>query len=84
MVRSCRNSIQLPETLPGMLITRQKLMDLTEAMRNIHFPENNDKLRKATYRLKFEELFYIQLNILGQKNKRQILIPWNCLFKGWG
>ncbi len=44
-----------------------------EAIRNIHFPENNDKLHKATYRLKFEELFYIQLNILGQKNKRQIL-----------
>jgi len=62
-----------PETLPSPLITGQKLMDLVEALRNIHFPENNDKLRKAIYRLKFEELFYIQLNILGQKNKRQIL-----------
>jgi ATP-dependent DNA helicase RecG len=63
----------IPETLPVTLINRHRLMDLVEAMRNIHFPENNDKLRKATYRLKFEELFYIQLNILGQKNKRQIL-----------
>jgi ATP-dependent DNA helicase RecG len=60
-----------PETLPSSLIERLKLMNFGEAVRNMHYPENNDKLRKATYRLKFEELFYIQLNILGQKNKRQ-------------
>jgi ATP-dependent DNA helicase RecG len=59
------------ETLPQYLINRLKLMDLSGAIRNIHFPESNDKLRKATYRLKFEELFYIQLNILTQKIKRQ-------------
>jgi ATP-dependent DNA helicase RecG len=59
------------ETLPASLISRYKLMDLGEAIRNMHYPESNDKLRKATYRLKFEELFYIQLNILSQKNKRQ-------------
>ncbi len=63
----------IPETLPVVLIKRLRLMDLADAIRNIHFPENNENLRKATYRLKFEELFYIQLNILGQKNKRQIL-----------
>jgi ATP-dependent DNA helicase RecG len=63
----------IPETLSEPLIARHRLMSLFEALRNIHFPENNDKLHKATYRLKFEELFYIQLNILGQKNKRQIL-----------
>jgi ATP-dependent DNA helicase RecG len=63
----------IPETLSESLIAAKRLMNLFEAIRNIHFPENNDKLNKATYRLKFEELFYIQLNILGQKNKRQIL-----------
>jgi ATP-dependent DNA helicase RecG len=61
------------ETMPVNLVKRLRLLALDEALRNIHFPENNDKLRKATYRLKFEELFYIQLNILGQKNKRQTL-----------
>jgi ATP-dependent DNA helicase RecG len=61
----------LQETLPGSLVGRLRLMELGEAVRNMHFPENNDKLRKATYRLKFEELFYIQLNILAQKNKRK-------------
>jgi ATP-dependent DNA helicase RecG len=59
------------ETLPVHLITRLKLPALDEALRSMHFPENSDKLRRATYRLKFEELFYIQLNILLQKNKRQ-------------
>jgi len=63
----------IPETLSEPIIAGHRLASLFEALRNIHFPENNDKLHKATYRLKFEELFYIQLNILGQKNKRQIL-----------
>ena len=76
--------IQFRKRFLLLLLKSRRLMDLVEAIRNIHFPENNDKLRKATYRLKFEELFYIQLNILGQKNKRQISFAWNCLFKGWG
>ena len=45
-------------------------MDLGEAIRQMHFPEGNDKLRKAIYRLKFEELFYLQLNILAQKGRK--------------
>jgi len=58
------------ETIPISLVKSLKFMELGEAIRNVHFPENNDKLRKATYRLKFEELFYIQLHILARKNKR--------------
>jgi ATP-dependent DNA helicase RecG len=64
---------RMAETLPATVINRHKLMYLGEAIRNMHYPENNDKLRRATFRLKFEELFYIQLNILGQKNKRQLV-----------
>jgi ATP-dependent DNA helicase RecG len=60
----------LEETLPQNLRTHLRLMSLDEAIRNMHYPENNDKLKHATYRLKFEELFYIQLNILLQKNRR--------------
>ena len=67
----------LEETLPEYLLNNLKLAILDEAIRNIHFPENSDKLRKSTYRLKFEELFYIQLNILLQKNRRQ------SFFKGF-
>ena len=46
-------------------------MPLTEALVNIHFPANPDLLRKAQYRLKFEELFYVQLNILRYAKDRQ-------------
>jgi ATP-dependent DNA helicase RecG len=62
------------ETLPDSLIKRLKLIALGEALRNMHFPENPEKLKKSTYRLKFEELFYIQLHILLQKNKRQFYV----------
>lgn len=54
----------LPETLPDNIINEACLMGLKSAMRNIHFPESTALLREAQYRLKFEELFYIQLNIL--------------------
>jgi ATP-dependent DNA helicase RecG len=62
---------QVEDTLPANLLKKLKLMDLGEALRTMHFPESNEKLRNATYRLKFEELFYIQLKILAQKTKRQ-------------
>ncbi len=65
------------ESLPDHLIKTLKLPSLGEALRNMHYPENSDKLKKSTYRLKFEELFYIQLNILSQKNRRQ------SFFKGF-
>ena len=53
----------LPETLPEWLIKREKLMSLTEALTVIHSPKTVDSLRLAQHRLKFEELFYVQLNI---------------------
>ncbi|MDH6307537.1 ATP-dependent DNA helicase RecG [Dysgonomonas sp. PFB1-18] len=54
----------MAETLPEGVIKEAHVMGLKEAMRNVHFPENTALLRDAQYRLKFEELFYIQLNIL--------------------
>lgn len=53
----------LPETLPEWLVKREKLMSLTEALTVIHSPQTVDSLRLAQHRLKFEELFYVQLNI---------------------
>ena len=61
----------LPETLSPRIVEQHHLMPLNEALRNIHFPQNPELLRKAQYRLKFEELFYIQLNILRYAKDRQ-------------
>lgn len=61
----------LPETLPPFLLQAHHLMPLTEALVNVHFPPNADVLRRAQYRLKFEELFYVQLNILRYAKDRQ-------------
>ena len=61
----------LPETLPAQVIARSQVIYLTEAIQNIHFPQSPDLLRKAQFSLKFEELFYLQLNILRFTRQRQ-------------
>lgn len=61
----------IPETLPDYIIKRYRLMSLSEALKNIHFPQNAELLRHAEYRLKFEELFYIQLSILSYSTERK-------------
>ena len=63
---------KIPETLPAWFIQKYRLLYLHEALYNVHFPESPETLRKALFRLKFEELFYIQLNILKLKYKRKI------------
>ena len=55
---------RVPETLPGYLINQFKLLPLHEALINIHFPSSATQLSRARQRLKFEELFYIQLALL--------------------
>lgn len=62
---------KIPETLPAWFIRKYKLIYLHEALYNVHFPQSPELLRKAIFRLKFEELFYIQLNILKLKYKRK-------------
>lgn len=67
-------SAHLTETLPDYLIREANVIDLKTALRNIHFPENPAILRQAQFRFKFEELFYIQLNILKYvKNRSEAL-----------
>lgn len=61
----------LPETLSPSIVEQHHLMPLDEALRTIHFPKSPESLRKAQYRLKFEELFYVQLNILRYTKERQ-------------
>ena len=62
----------LPETLSLDVLNRIRMMPFAEAIRNVHFPESVDKLRKAQLRLKFDELFFIQLNILRASNLRKL------------
>ncbi len=64
-------SAKIPETLPAHLIAKYKLVSKEEAYKQIHFPENPQKLKLAEYRLKFEELFYIQLKLLKSKHYRK-------------
>jgi ATP-dependent DNA helicase RecG len=59
------------ETLPMNLIAQMKLMSLEKALQNIHKPDTTLDLKNARFRLKFEELFIIQLKILGLKHDRE-------------
>ena len=54
------------ETLPDYLISELKLIPKNAALFNIHFPKSAEALAKAQYRLKFEELFYIQIQLITQ------------------
>lgn len=63
---------EVPETLTPEIIAKHKLVSLATALRAIHFPKNNSELQAAQYRLKFEELFYIQLNILHYAKDRNM------------
>ncbi len=58
------------ETLPPEVIARHSLMGITEAICAIHHPNDNEQLRRARLRLKFEELFYLQLNIQRYARRR--------------
>jgi ATP-dependent DNA helicase RecG len=61
---------RFPETLPPAVIGSMKLMSLHDALFRIHFPDSNNDIENARFRLKFEELFYIQLNLLRYKGNR--------------
>ncbi|MBQ9559684.1 MAG: ATP-dependent DNA helicase RecG [Bacteroidaceae bacterium] len=60
----------LPETLPEYLVQELKLMPRDEAIRTMHYPQSAERLSRASFRLKFEELFFIQLNILKYTRER--------------
>lgn len=62
---------KIGETLPHYLVQKLKLISLEEALITIHKPENTFDLKNATFRLKFEELFFIQLKILALKHTRE-------------
>ena len=65
-------TVPLDETLSADIVQKNGLMSIDDALRIIHFPRNAKELQLAQYRLKFEELFYIQLNILHYARERQM------------
>ncbi|HRZ97447.1 MAG TPA: ATP-dependent DNA helicase RecG [Paludibacter sp.] len=69
LVQNLKNGV--PESLPAHILKRFALMNLTDSLINVHFPKNANALNKARQRLKFEELFYIQLSILQQTKWRE-------------
>ena len=82
---------EIRETLPDYVISELGLCPLKYALKNIHFPADSYALEKATRRLKFEELFYLQLSLLKQKfirsrNEKGIPMPkvgpdWHACYK---
>lgn len=61
----------VPDTIGMDILQRYRLMSLTEALVNVHFPKDTPTMQRARARLKFEELFYVQLQILRQMKKRE-------------
>jgi ATP-dependent DNA helicase RecG len=78
---------QIQETLPVDIIQRFNLISKRDALRQIHFPENPDILKRARFRLKFEEFFFVQLRLLKlkltrtEKSRGQVLNQTDLLTK---
>ncbi len=58
---------QFQETVSGVILEELKLVSRADALLSVHFPKNQELLAKARFRLKFEELFYIQLQLISKK-----------------
>lgn len=68
LLEKCEGAIE--ETLPKYVMELKRLCPLREALRSIHFPDSPQALARAQRRLKFEELFYLELSLLKQKHTR--------------
>ena len=62
----------VPDTIGVDVLQKYRLMSLTEALMNVHFPRDTRAMQNARARLKFEELFFIQLQLLRQMKKREL------------
>ncbi len=71
----------LPETLPVEIIKERNLLSFDEAIRNMHRPVSLQMLQKASERLKFEELFYLELHILEFSRRRNLQLQGHVFSK---
>ncbi|MBU6343079.1 MAG: ATP-dependent DNA helicase RecG [Bacteroidetes bacterium] len=65
---------EVPETLPDHLLSAYRLLPRWDALQKIHFPENQLDVDAASRRLKFEELFFLQLRILQARQVRRVQV----------
>jgi len=76
-----KHILEISETLPGEIIKTQKLMEIQNALWQIHFPTSFENAEKARYRFSFEELLFFQLTVLSQKKriqqKKAIPVPFH-------
>ncbi|WP_442589797.1 ATP-dependent DNA helicase RecG [Pedobacter sp. AW31-3R] len=70
VIENCLHEVK--ETIPFYILEKYKLVNRREALLNIHFPKDNTALQHAQRRLKFEELFFIQLQLLSSKQFREM------------
>lgn len=68
---------KVEETLPQEIIEQYNLIDIVTAIKNYHYPENNELFAKAKYRFKFEEMFYLELLVAIRKNNYQTKLIGN-------
>jgi len=66
---------QIEENLPPEILKRHHLMPIAPALRSIHFPESQDDLERARHRLKFDELFTLQLMLALRRNRVKMGMP---------
>lgn len=66
---------ELTETLREDILQENQLMGIVEAVKNMHYPENRNKLNKAIERFKFEELFFIETLVALRKHNLRDLVP---------
>ena len=62
----------VPDTIGADILQKYRLMGLTDALVNVHFPKDTSSMQNARARLKFEELFYVQLQLLRQLKRREL------------
>lgn len=70
VIEQCLQEVK--ETIPGYVLDKYRLVSRREALLNIHFPKDSPSLQNAERRLKFEELFFIQLQLLSSKQFREM------------
>ena len=70
VIEQCLNEVK--ETIPAYILEKYRLINRREAILNIHFPKDSTALQHAERRLKFEELFFIQLQLLSSKQFREL------------
>lgn len=73
----------IPEYLPKEIVEKYNLVSLDTAIRNIHFPKDDEDLQKARERLIFDELFILQLSLLSLKNENKEVKTKNIIVKDY-